>query len=247
MSMSDDKKKQGFGRRQLIGGGLAAVAVGALSTMFPELANAETRTARGLTTVNDDEWYLQEAQSTTELDDTTARRSAAALTASSALAPFAAKRIDSAKSGTIAKSAIRKYKDGRTITVTGTNLSDTRAVLNWQEHLADGSVGRSATAMYDITKDAATLVGTGGSASTLKSVTAAAGTDAVMKLKCPVGTYAVRLCTSIDLAGFGSCCGGCVVAFYGSPVAGFLCASIVCTSCYVKNCKKWTNTCAANH
>ncbi|WIE80962.1 hypothetical protein [Curtobacterium sp. MCSS17_016] len=246
MSMSDDKKK-GFGRRQLIGGGLAAVAVGALSTMFPELANAETKTARGITTVNDDEWYLQEAQSTTELDDSTAKRHAAALTATAALAPVAAKHIDSAKSSTIAKSAIRTYKDGRTVTVTGTNLSDTRAVLNWQEHLADGSVGRSATAMYDVTKDAATLVGTGGSAATMKSVTTPAGTDAVMALKCPTGTYAVRLCSSMSLSGFGSCCGGCVVAFVGSPLAGFLCASIVCSSCYVKNCKKWTNTCAANH
>lgn len=245
MSMSDDKKK-GFGRRQLIGGGLAAAAVGALSTMFPEFANAETRTARSITTVNDDQWYLQEPLSTTELDDATARRSAAALTATAALSSVAVDHIDSAKSSTIAKAAIRTYKGGRTITVTGTNLNDTRAVINWQEHLADGSIGRSATAMYDITKDSATLVGTGGSAATMKSVTAY-GTDAVAALKCPVGTYAVRLCTSIDLAGFGSCCGGCVVAFVGSPLAGFLCASIVCTSCYVKNCKKWTNTCAANH
>ncbi|MCS6557144.1 hypothetical protein NYQ31_01890 [Curtobacterium flaccumfaciens] len=244
--MSDDKKK-GFGRRQLIGGGLAAVAVGALSTMFPELANAETRTARGITTVNDDEWYLQEPESSTELDDTTAKQHAAALTATAGLADIAAKHIDSANSANIAKSAIRTYKDGRTITVTGTNLSDTRAVINWQEHLADGSVGRSATAMYDVTKDTATLVGNGGSVATLQAVTAAAGTDAVMKLKCPVGTYAVRLCSSMDLAGFGSCCGGCVVAFVGSPLAGFLCATIVCSSCYVKNCKKWVNTCAANH
>ncbi len=225
-----------IGRRQVLGGGVLAAVAGATAMLFPELgANAAARRTNAEAA---QAWYHEEPVSQTELDAAEAAAEAERLTSAAATSSYA-RALAHMPVATDAKAADRVMADGRRIRATGYVTGATTVHLVWEESLADGSEGRSSSLVYTTGETTATLAAVGSVPSTVKAVAAPAA-------ECAPGTHPVYQCVEMPFDAFMACCGGCVVAFVGSPAAGLVCAAVVCSSCYSANCKRWGNICVVN-
>jgi hypothetical protein len=236
-----------WNRRQLFGGSFAALAAGTVAAVLPELgANAAVRGSRA---GDDASWYLEAPARQVELDSSATSQATTKIGALARGSQFVASSALTTTKGSSSKSVIRTMHDGRTIHATGVAMGDSHILTSWSESLADGTPGRNASIVHHVTNTSMTVVAVGGTPETLESVPN--GVDhlaapAASAVKCATGTHLLRYCTNLKFDSFAACCGGCVVAFVGSPIAGGLCALIVCTSCYSVNCKKYANTCVIN-
>lgn len=231
-------------RRQLFGTSFATIAAGAVAAIMPELgANAVVRGARATPEAN---WYMESPVSQVELsasETTDLAQSAASAAKTSA---FGSRSLRTAAASEESKAVLRTMTDGRTVKVSGIALDDAHLLATWEETLQDGSPGRSVTIVHEVTADSMTVVAIGGAPASLQNVSSAADATAADVTSCPTGTHLFRYCTNLQFDAFAACCGGCAVTFLGSPIAGGLCALIVCSSCYSVNCKAWANTCVIN-
>lgn len=243
--MSDHSSRSSrWTRRQVTNGAAAAFFTGSMAALFPELgANAAVRDDRAAPA---GDWYLEVPATQIELTSAESSASTSRLAILADRSEYAATASLALGRTVTSKTMLRTMTDGRTIRAAGVAMSDDLVLATWNETLADGSPGRQASILHRVTDSSITVVAIGGSPGSLKAVPAQGGLRAAAEAGCPTGTHPLRYCTNLDFDNFTACCGGCVVTFVGGPLAGALCALIVCTSCYTSNCSAYTNTCVVN-
>lgn len=215
-------------RRTIFGAGAGAL----IATLFPEIALADGRASRSITSTksNEGEWFSDLTRPVTD-DERSAYMqyfeddlSAAGIR----YGGFAGDPINmSIISGSTVVLALSTTLLGDRVYIRRIRLSSSRQVL------------KSTVTVFDVdtAENTATMSAIGTNA--LSAVTPASAFAA-----CGSGTHSCRTCTTFDTGRIVTCCGGCV--FTGNVVAFTACAMIFCSLCMSQNCLGWTYACCSN-
>lgn len=224
-------------RRSFIGIGLGGLA----ALVFPELANASTR-APAAENYSDAEvpWQWQPRDARAATDEERAK-----------YLPFFEGDLKSMERSygsrmegeTLSMSVATSAHS--TVVALGAALVTSHVYARHVEVSPKGTLVRSATTMFTVSKDAEqmSLHSMGSDARSAISSRAQFDAKAVADAKkCAPPKKSCRTCSDLNTAGVLACCGGCAWAS-GNPVALLSCVIIMCSVCASQNCRRWTYAC----